>query len=236
MKCKVCERENPEGALFCGNCGSPFEKENSQQTSEVVHTEQPYANEPEYVTDNKSTLTSRMIRASMFDIHAYEEVEADKSATKQALTVVLIVALIGSLPVLVSGDLRYLLFTFIASVCYWAVWAFITYFIGTKILPEQTTDADWGQLLRTTGFAQSPGVLTILGIIPGVGSFIALPIMMWQIGTMVMAVRQALDYKSTLRAVGVVLIGIIPALISLFFIAVILIGLLGLDAATVSNQ
>ena len=125
MKCKVCERENPEGALFCGNCGSPFEEENSQQTSEVVHTEQPYANEPEYVTDNKSTLTSRIIRASMFDIHAYEEVEADKSATKQALTVVLIVALIGSLPVLVSGDLRYLLFTFIASVCYWAVWAFI---------------------------------------------------------------------------------------------------------------
>ena len=80
MKCKVCERENPEGALFCGNCGSPFEEENSQQTSEVVHTEQPYANEPEYVTDNKSTLTSRMIRASMFDIHAYEEVEADKSS------------------------------------------------------------------------------------------------------------------------------------------------------------
>ena len=108
MKCKVCERENPEGALFCGNCGSPFEEENSQQTSEVVHTEQPYANEPEYVTDNKSTLTSRMIRASMFDIHAYEEVEADKSATKQALTVVLIVALIGSLPVLVR---RFKIFT-----------------------------------------------------------------------------------------------------------------------------
>ena len=63
MKCKVCERENPEGALFCGNCGSPFEEENSQQTSEVVHTEKPYANEPEYVTDNKSTLTSYWIRS-----------------------------------------------------------------------------------------------------------------------------------------------------------------------------
>ena len=235
MKCKVCERENPEGALFCGNCGSPFEEENAQQTSEVVHTEQPYANESEYVTANRSTITSRMIRASMFDVHAYEEVEADKSATKQALTVVLIVALVGSLPSLVSGDIRYLLFTFMASVSYWAVWAFITYFIGTKILPEQTTDADWGQLLRTTGFAQSPGVLTIFGIIPGVASLLAIPITMWQFGTMVMAVRQALDYKSTLRAVGVVLIGIIPAIISLFFIAVVLLGLLGLDPVPVSS-
>ena len=228
MKCNVCERENPEGALFCGNCGSPFEEDNVQQTSEIIH-EQPYTNEPEYVTTSRSTITSRMIRTSMFDVHAYEEVEADKSATVQALTVVLIVALVGSLPSLVSGDLRMVLFTFIASVCYWAVWAFITYFIGTKILPEQTTDADWGQLLRTTGFAQSPGILTIFGIIPGVASLIAIPVSIWQIGTMVMAVRQALDYKSTLRAIGVVLIGIIPAGFVLLFMTIILVGMLGIE-------
>lgn len=227
MKCKVCEMDNPEGALFCGSCGSPVE-ESGEQTNEITYSENYSINENEYITNGQSSLIGRMIRASMFDIHTYEEVESDTSATKQALMVVLIVALVGALPSIIGGDVKLVLFTFIASVVTWGIWAFITYFIGTKILPEQHTDANWGQLLRTTGFAQSPGVLTILGIIPGLG-IIALPLMMWQFGTMVMAVRQALDYQSTARAIGVVLIGFIPAVISMMVILVVLMGILGIE-------
>jgi hypothetical protein len=84
------------------------------------------------------------------------------------------------------------------------------YFIGTKILPEHETHADWGQLARSLGFAQSPGVLRVFGVVPGVGGIIFLVVSVWMLVSMVIAVRQALDYTSTLRAIGVVLIGFIP--------------------------
>jgi len=228
MKCKVCERENPEGALFCGSCGNSFEEENVQQTSEIIYTEQPYANEPAYVTANRSTLTSRMIRASMFDAHTFEEVEADKSATKQALTVVLIVALLASLGHLISGSLVGLLLNFVACLAFWSIWAYMAYFIGTKLLPEETTDADWGELLRTTGFAWSPWTLNILTI---VAPILFIPLLMWVFGLMVMAIRQALDYKSTLRAVAVSIISFIPAIFTFSLIMNVILNILGVETA-----
>ena len=40
--------------------------------------------------DNVADLTDRMIRAAKLDIHLYEEVEADKQATRQAMTAVIL--------------------------------------------------------------------------------------------------------------------------------------------------
>ena len=92
--------------------------------------------------------------------------------------------------------------------------AYITYFIGVKILPEPQTKADHGELLRTIGFSSSPGLLRILAIIPGIGGIIFMITSVWMLVAMVIAVRQALDYKSTLRAVGVCMIGwVIQAII-----------------------
>jgi len=87
------------------------------------------------------------------------------------------------------------------------------YFIGTKILPEQETHADWGQLARSLGFAQSPGVLRVFGVVPGVVDILFLIVSIWMLVSTVIAVRQALDYTSTLRAIGVVLLGFIPYVI-----------------------
>jgi hypothetical protein len=89
----------------------------------------------------------------------------------------------------------------------WFIWAFLTYFIGTRLLPEPQTKADYGELLRTIGFSSSPGVLRVLGIIPALGGILNFLIGIWMLVAMVIAVRQALDYKSTWRAVGVCLIG-----------------------------
>ena len=101
----------------------------------------------------------------------------------------------------------------IAGIVQWAIWAFITYFIGTTIFKTPDTHADWGQLARTTGFAQAPGVFRIFGIIPVIGGFLVLVASIWQLVAMVIAVRQALDYDTTLRAVGVVLVGFVIVLI-----------------------
>ena len=106
--------------------------------------------------------------------------------------------------------LRGLILGVVVAVAGWVIWAWIVYFIGTKILPEHETHADWGQLARTLGFAQSPGVFRVCGVVPVVGGIILLVVSVWMLVAMVIAVRQALDYTSTLRAISVVLLGFIP--------------------------
>mgnify|MGYP000513001694 CR=1 FL=1 len=95
----------------------------------------------------------------------------------------------------------------VGSLVGWYVWAFLTYIIGTKLLPEAQTHADHGELLRTIGFASSPGLIRLLAIIPGVGTIVDFLASGWMLVAMVVAVRQALDYESTYRAIGVCLIG-----------------------------
>jgi hypothetical protein len=111
---------------------------------------------------------------------------------------------IGSLGALgLSG----LLVGVIAALVGWFIWAFLTYFIGTKLLPEPGTKADLGELMRTMGFSSAPGVLRVLGFVPVVGVIIVLGASIWMLVAMIIAVRQALDYRSTWRSVGVCLIG-----------------------------
>jgi|TARA_B100000809_G_scaffold257327_1_gene298694 hypothetical protein len=168
-------------------------------------------------------MVDRMVGASRLDIHIFEEVEADTAATKQALSVVLLVALATGIASMGTIGVRGLLVGVVVSVAGWAIWAWIVYFIGTKIIPEHETHADWGQLARSLGFAQSPGVLRVFGVVPGVGGIIFLVVAVWMLVSMVIAVRQALDYTSTLRAIGVVLIGFIPYAI-LMSIAFVIFG------------
>ncbi|MDP6101758.1 MAG: hypothetical protein QF579_00390 [Dehalococcoidia bacterium] len=159
------------------------------------------------------SMVDRMIGASRLDIHIFEEVEADTSATRQALLVVLLVALATGIASMGTFGLLGLIIGAVVAVAGWAIWAWIVYFIGTKILPEQETHADWGQLARSLGFAQSPGVLRVFGVVPGVVDILFLIVSIWMLVSMVIAVRQALDYTSTLRAIGVVLLGFIPYVI-----------------------
>ena len=83
----------------------------------------------------------------------------------------------------------------------WLAWAGVTYVIGDKILGGTAT---WGELLRTLGFAQSPGVLAILAFLPVVGGLIRLAVAIWVLMAGIVAIRQALDFgtgKAILTAV-----------------------------------
>jgi hypothetical protein len=95
----------------------------------------------------------------------------------------------------------------IGSLVSWAIGAGVIWVVGTKLLPEEGTKSDVGELLRTLGFASAPGMIRIFEIIPGLRWLVVVVAILWTAAAMVVAVRQALDYKSTLRAVGVVLIG-----------------------------
>jgi hypothetical protein len=108
--------------------------------------------------------------------------------------------------------------TMVGALIGWFIWAFLTYIIGTRFLPEPETNADMGEMLRTIGFSSSPGVLRILALIPVVGAFISFGVGIWMLVAMIIAVKQALDYKSTWRAVGVCLIGFIVYFLIFFLI------------------
>lgn len=151
-----------------------------------------------------STLSQRMIGAAKLDVTTYEEVEADTKATGQAVMVVVLSSIAQGIGM---GDLSGLLSVAIIALIGWFAWAFIVYIIGTKLLPEPQTHSDMGELLRTIGFSASPGLLQIFGVIPLLGGLIILAANIWMLIAMVIAVRQALDYSSTGRAIQVCVIG-----------------------------
>ena len=169
-----------------------------------------------------TSFIERMIGAAKFDVHVYEEVEADTGATGQAMGVVLLSSLAGGIGSvgLGAGGLGGVVGGGIATLIGWVIWAFLTYIIGTRLLAEPQTRADVGELMRTLGFAQSPGLVRIVGIFPGVGLLVLSIASIWMLATMVIAVRQALDYSSTWRAVSVCLVGwVLQIVISLVFLS-----------------
>ena len=174
-----------------------------------------------------------MISAAKLDVALYESVEADQSATPQAMTVVIISALAAGIGGIRMGFMSAIIGV-IGALVGWVLWSFLCYIIGTKLLPEPTTKADLGELLRTTGFAQSPGVIRILGIIPGFFMLSNLIAMVWMLIAMVVGVRQALDYKSTPRTIGVVAIGFVAVLFLNIMIAVV-VGAASIAAAGLSG-
>ena len=161
-------------------------------------------------------MLNRMLGAARLSVDTFEDVESDSSATVQALLVVIAVAIASGIGNLLSGDpdiVKALIFGVIRGLVLWAVWALVAMFVGTKILKTEDTHADWGQVARGTGFAQTPGILNVLSFIPFVGWAILVAATIWQWAAMVIAIRQSLDYTSTWRAFFVILISAIPVVI-----------------------
>ena len=153
-----------------------------------------------------SKFVNRIIRACKLDVSLYEEVEADKSATIQAALVVVLSSLAAGVGALSLGASNFLMAP-ILSLVSWYVWAYLIYIIGAKIFPEPNTKADHGELLRTIGFSSAPGLIRVFGFTPELMSITFIGAAVWMLVAMVIAVRQALDYESTWRSIGVVVIG-----------------------------
>ena len=167
-------------------------------------------------------LIDRIVRAAKLDATLYEEVEADKTAMGQAMTVVLLSGLAAGIGSITKTGISGIIYGAIGAIIGWFIWALLTYWIGTKLLPQPQTEANLGQLLRTIGFSSSPGLIRILGIIPGFQNIIFFVASIWMLIAMVIAVRQALDYTSTGRAIGVCIIGwLIQIAIMVLFVGLI---------------
>jgi len=173
-----------------------------------------------------ASLVDRMLRAAKLDANLYEEVEADKGSMGQAITVVVISSVAGGIGSIKLLGITGLLFGTIFALVGWFIWAFLVYLIGTKLLPEPQTKSDIGELLRTIGFSSSPGVIRVLGLITFLSGIVSIIADVWMLVAMVIAVRQALDYKSTWRAIGVCVIGYVIVLIVVYGL---IFGALGLS-------
>jgi hypothetical protein len=170
-------------------------------------------------------MINRMVRAAQFDGHLYEEVERDVDATGQAATVVAIVAIATGIGGLREGGIFGLIFGVVGALVGWVVWSAITYWVGKNIFKTHNTQVTLGEMLRTLGFAQSPGVLNILGLIPVLGALVSLIVGIWVLVLGVIAIRHAMDF-STGRAIGTALVGFIPYIIILAILAAITGGVL----------
>jgi len=164
-----------------------------------------------------SVFVNRIIRACKLDISLYEEVEADKAATFQAALVVVLSSLAAGVGALSLGASNFLMAP-VLSLISWYIWAYLIYFIGAKLFPEQNTKADHGQLLRTIGFSSAPGLIRIFGLTPDLMSITFIGAGIWMLVAMIIAVKQALDYESTWRAIGVVVIGFLVQAIVLIIL------------------
>jgi hypothetical protein len=157
----------------------------------------------------------RLIGAAALDTAIYEEVEADRTATGQALLVVLLSSLAAGIGArgLGGGSFQSIVFISIVALMTWAAWALVTFEIGARLMPEPQTRGDVGELLRTIGFASTPGLLRIFGALPGLTIPVFAVTTVWMLLAMIVAVRQALDYSSTRRAVAVCVLGWVLAIV-----------------------
>ena len=144
-----------------------------------------------WVFDQRSVF-DRMTGAAALDPVTYEEVERDPKATGEAVVVVVIVAICSTIGAFWHGALA-IAAAPLSAIVTWLVWTAITYVIGDKLLGSKAT---WGELLRTIGFAQSPGVFMILGIIPILGGLLRLIVAIWMLIAGVIAIRTSLRFST----------------------------------------
>ncbi len=155
---------------------------------------------------DETSIVGRMMRAAKLDASLYEEVEHDPEATNQALIVVVGTALAAGIGAGITIGLAGLIFFLVFSLIGWALYAWITYFIGTRIFAGEDTSATWGELARTLGFASTPRVFLVFSGIPVLGATVSLVVAVWILIATVVALRAALDF-GTGRAIATAFVG-----------------------------
>lgn len=168
-----------------------------------------------------ASIQDRVVGALRLDAATYEDVEHDQQATGQAALIVLIASVSAGLA---TGSATGIVGLVVAGFIGWGLSSWILLMVGTRLLPGANTEADLGQLLRTTGFAQAPRLFAVVGIVPLLGWLVSVVIAIWSLVAMVIAIRQALDYDDTLRAVIVAVIAWVIQVVILWIFSALLFG------------
>ncbi len=165
---------------------------------------------------------NRFFRAVKLDVTLFQEIIEDPKTFTQALIVVLIYSMTSSWGTFGRSGAVGSNIGFITSLLGWYVWGFSTYMVGARMLPEAGTQPDRKTILRVTGFACAPGIVRILGFLEGLGLIVILIALTWMVAAATVGVKQALNYESTARALGVCVIGMIISIVFQLILIVLL--------------
>lgn len=145
----------------------------------------------------------RVIGAALLDAGMYESIEADRRSIRQAFVVVLLSSLAAGIGA--AGwrgpDPAALAIVAIIALTTWVAWAFLVFQIGGRLLATPATETSPAELMRTIGFAAAPGLLQVLAVLPRMTAPVFVLAWLWTFAATVVAVKHALDYTSTARAV-----------------------------------
>ena len=180
-------------------------------------------------------LTGRMIGVLQADVKTITEIEADPNAMGQAVTVIAIAGVASLIGNYFRVGLTGGILSLIGSLVGYALFSLMVFLIGTKLMPEPATKADFNETFRVVGFAAAPGVFNILAIIPFIGALVPLVTGIWGLVIAVIGVREVLDYSNTGRAIIVCLIAAVICWLVLFIVLLPLIGAVFLARAAVGG-
>lgn len=168
-----------------------------------------------------NSIVDRMIRAMKLNRPLYAEVEHDPVATMQGFYIIALVSVCQAIgrgleSVILGNSVDSILITgifgFIETIIGMAVWSYVIYFVGHKVLKATVTPQE---VWRCTGFARSPGIFFII-------PFVGFAVNVWVMVAYLRASEQALNL-STGRTILVVLISALPfMMIQGFFILFLL--------------
>jgi hypothetical protein len=176
-------------------------------------------------------LTGRMIGAMQADVKTFTEIEADPNAMGQAITVIVIAGIASLIGNIFRRGIIGGILGLITSIVGYAVFSLLVFLVGTKLMPEPTTKADFNQTFRVVGFAASPGIFNVLAIIPVLGVLISFLVGIWSLVIGVIAVREVLDYSNTARAIIVAVIAGIACAFIIFIVLLPILAIAGLARA-----
>jgi len=165
----------------------------------------------------------RVMGSAVLSTATYEEIEGNRNATGQAFVIVLLASLAtaAGLGGLEAGHSGTFAFVSILALLTWATWSVVIFHVGGRLMPEPQTRVDVGELLRTLGFAATPGIFQIFGVVPALRMPLLVLTSVWMLAAMVVAVRQALDYTTVARALAVCAIGWFLAIATALLIGVV---------------
>ena len=173
---------------------------------------------------------NRLFRAAKLDAGLYQEVIADAGTMFQAMMAVFIYSAATAYGGFGRAGVAGINFAMITTLIGWYIWAFSTYFVGTRLMPEAETKGDRKAVLRAMGFASSPGLIRLVGLIPNMTGISILISSLWIFVAAVMAIKLVLNYKSIYRAAGACIIGLIISIIFQGLMYISLLSVFGIPA------
>lgn len=180
-------------------------------TSNLLHRRLFVTGTASALSKGMTLFLKRFMGVLVLDSSTFEEIEADREAAMQSVVVVLLVCLAGGFAALGLGLVGVAGFVTgaVLSLGAWLVWAAVITTFGTLALPEQKTKTDLGEILRVLGFAAAPAIFIAFAAMQAIAAPTLTIVTAWTIAAAVIGVRQALDYRSTSRALVVCVVALL---------------------------